>query len=111
MLKIVVALLLLMVSTSSVYSAQKLTLFECDEIKKLADIDTTTQQISIANKRISRKDIELKRARGLVISKIAFEAADVDMPVKDYAQSRYEQKCKNSSYIANTELLKNTKAN
>ncbi|MCW8834073.1 MAG: hypothetical protein OQK03_12195, partial [Colwellia sp.] len=62
-----IILVLLFVYSSNVYS-QELSLFQCAEVKKMANLESIATNFSILSQGVSRKDIALNRARGLVRS-------------------------------------------
>lgn len=78
--------------SSNLYS-QEINLFQCAEIKKMANSEFTESNINLLSQGVSQKKIELNIARGLVRSQIASKAAELDLDMQAYASSLYSEKC------------------
>ena len=92
MLKVIV--LMLLINSYASY-AQNLTPQQCQGVKDLVDFKLSQTNFTIITQGISQKEIDQHRAKGILISKIASEAAVQGSQTKDYVPVFYQKHCQN----------------
>jgi len=92
--KIVIGALLIMLCHMS--HSQELSKLECEEIYKLAIIEASNTDFSIASKGVSRKEVELHNYRGVIRARIASQALSLDFKIPEHAKNTYSMNCQKS---------------
>lgn len=94
MLKVILSILLL---SSTISHAQPFSASQCQTVKKLVDFEFSQTKFSILNRGISQQEIDQHRAKGILMSQLAMEAANQNITAKDYAPKFYQKYCQASS--------------